>query len=149
MTQRVNIVPAVIEDMKRLSEIAAVCFPDPWSEKLFTEAYNSPYSEVTLAKTDSGEIAGYLVLSDAGDEKSVDDIAVSPEYRRMGIARMLLESAHGKYAGQSFILEVRESNAPAIALYASLGYKQVGFRKRYYRNPDEGAVLMTKGRDTI
>ncbi len=144
MMQRVNIVPAAIEDMKRLSRIAAVCFPDPWSEKLFTEAFHSSYTEITLAKTDSGEIAGYLVLSDAGDEKSVDDIAVSPEYRRMGIARQLLESAHGKYAGCNFILEVRESNAPAIALYASLGYKQVGFRKRYYRNPDEGAVLMTR-----
>ena len=144
MTQRVNIVTAVPEDMKRLSEIAEVCFPDPWSEKLFTEAYNSPYSEIVLAKTDSGEIAGYLVLSDSGDEKSVDDIAVLPEYRRAGIARTLLESAHGRYTGQSFILEVRESNAPAIALYNSLGYEQVGFRKRYYRNPDEGAVLMTR-----
>lgn len=144
MTQRVNIVPAAIEDMKRLSEIASVCFPDPWSEKLFTEAYNSPYSEITLAKTNSGEIAGYLVLSDAGDEKSVDDIAVLPEHRRAGIARCLLESAHNKYAGHSFILEVRESNAPAITLYKSLGYEQVGFRKRYYRNPDEGAVLMTR-----
>ncbi len=144
MTQKVNIVPAALEDMRRLSEIAEVCFPDPWSEKIFTEAFEFPHTEITLAKTDSGEIAGYLVLSDAGDEKSVDDIAVSPEYRRAGIARNLLESAHSRYAGQSFILEVRESNAPAIALYESLGYEQVGFRKRYYRNPDEGAVLMTR-----
>ncbi|MBQ8686984.1 MAG: ribosomal protein S18-alanine N-acetyltransferase [Ruminococcus sp.] len=149
MMQRVNIVSAAIEDMKKLSEIAAVCFPDPWSEKLFTEAFASPHTEITLAKTASGDIAGYLVLSDAGDEKSVDDIAVLPECRRMGIARQLLESAHGKYAGQSFILEVRESNAPAIVLYESLGYCQVGYRKRYYRNPDEGAVLMTRERDTI
>ncbi len=75
---------------------------------------------------------------------NVDNIAVSPEYRRQGLARELLSFAHEKYEGIPFLLEVRESNAPAISLYSSLGYEQVGYRRRYYHNPDEGAVLMTR-----
>lgn len=144
MMQRVNIVSAAEGDMKTLREIAAVCFPDPWSERLFREAYTSPYTKMLLAKTNAGDIAGYLVLSETGDDISVDDIAVLPQYRRMGIGKMLLLWVDEKYPDRNFLLEVRESNAPAIALYKSMEFEPVGFRKRYYQNPDEGAVLMTK-----
>ncbi|MBQ8514472.1 MAG: ribosomal protein S18-alanine N-acetyltransferase [Ruminococcus sp.] len=151
MMQRVKIGPAAEQDLQQLAEIAAVSFPDPWSERLFREAFASPYTQITAARTDSGEIAGYLVLSQAGDEMNVDDIAVSPGFRRTGVGRMLLETAHRTYPERNFLLEVRETNKPALALYEALGYRQVGYRKRYYRNPDEGAVLMTKTkeRDTI
>lgn len=52
--------------------------------------------------------------------------------------------ARGRFPESEFWLEVRESNAAAIALYESAGYRQVGFRKRYYHDPEEGAVLMTR-----
>ena len=145
MTLKVNIIPAAENDMKRLSEIAALCFSDPWSERIFRESFENAYTEILIAKDTDGNMAGYLVLSQTGDEISVDDIAVLPEYRRCGIAKKLLMQADAKYPDRDFLLEVRESNSPAISLYKSLGFEQVGFRKRYYRNPHEGAVLMTKG----
>lgn len=134
--------------MKILSEIAALCFPDPWSERIFRESFENACTEILIAKDTDGNIAGYIVLSETGDEISIDDIAVLPEYRRNGIAKKLLMQAYAKYPDRNFLLEVRESNSPAISLYRSLGFEQVGFRKRYYRNPDEGAVLMTKTKGT-
>ena len=89
-------------------------------------------------------LAGYLILQRLGDEESVDDIAVAPEFRRQGIAQQLLETAHAQFPACPFLLEVREHNTAALALYQKLGYQQVGFRKRYYTNPNEGAVLMTR-----
>lgn len=46
-------------------------------------------------------------------------------------------------SAESVLLEVRASNQPALALYASMGFQRVGLRKRYYSNPEEDAVLMT------
>ncbi|MDE6019693.1 MAG: ribosomal protein S18-alanine N-acetyltransferase [Ruminococcus sp.] len=138
------IAPAALTDMKRIAEIAELSFSDPWSERLFTDAFENIYTRIFLAKNDSGDITGYIVLSKTGDDINVDDIAVASKHRRMGIGKCLLEWSLHEYPEKDFLLEVRESNCPAIALYESMGFKQVGFRKRYYRNPDEGAVLMTR-----
>ncbi|MFR3800351.1 GNAT family N-acetyltransferase [Ruminococcus sp.] len=91
-----------------------------------------------------GNLCGYAAVSRTGDAVNLDDIAVSPAFRRQGIGRQLLDWAHGQFPESEFWLEVRESNAAAIALYESAGYRQVGFRKRYYHAPEEGAVLMTR-----
>ena len=80
---------------------------------------------------------------------NLDDIAVAPAFRRQGIGRQLLDWAHRQFPENEFWLEVRESNAAAIALYESAGYRQVGFRKRSYRDPEEGAVLMTREAEKI
>lgn len=137
------IAPAALTDMKKIAEIAELSFSDPWSERLFTDAFENIYTKVFLAKNGSGDIMGYIVLSETGDDINVDDIAVLPEYRRMGIGKCLLEWSLNEYPRKSFLLEVRESNSSAIALYKSMGFVQTGFRKRYYHSPCEGAVLMT------
>lgn len=140
------IAAADITDMSILAEIAMLSFSDPWSEKIFREAFENMYTKILLAKNISGDIMGYIVLSETGDDINVDDIAVLPKYRRIGIGKCLLEWSLHEYPKKNFLLEVRESNFPAIELYKSIGFVQVGFRKRYYRDPDEGAVLMTKDR---
>lgn len=123
--------------------IAEKCFSDPWSESVFESAFAHPDSCFIGARV-NGIIVGYIVVQKMGDVMSVDDIAVLPDFRRCGIAQKLLEKAHDKYSEYNFILEVRESNLSAVSLYRKLGYEQVGFRKRYYSNPIEGAVLMTR-----
>lgn len=143
MKQRVKVISAESVHLSVIAEIAEMSFPDPWSEAVFRQTLKSENNQIWCAV--SGEmICGYLVLSRAGTEMSVDDIAVHPAYRRQGVGKLLLKWAHGQYPAWDFWLEVRESNAAAIALYQSLGYTQVGFRKRYYQNPEEGAVLMTR-----
>lgn len=143
MMQRDDIRPVTVEDVKWVTKIEHECFFDPWSERLFLEALNASNVEIYIAETEES-VVGFLVLSIGYDDVNVDNIAVSHAYRRRGIARKLLTFAHEKYKNRAFLLEVRESNEPAINLYKSLGYEPVGFRKRYYHNPEEGAVLMTR-----
>lgn len=75
------------------------------------------------------------------------NVAVHPDYRRQGIARLLvteLVAALAKKGVSSLALEVRASNAPAISLYEQLGFIQVGRRPNYYRNPKEDAYILRK-----
>ena len=134
MMQKVKILPFSQEQLPAAAALAQRCFPDPWSLALFEAAFSQP--DTTLFAAMAGDtLAGYLILQRLGDEESVDDIAVAPEFRRQGIAQQLLETAHAQFPACPFLLEVREQK---------LGYQQVGFRKRYYTNPNEGAVLMTR-----
>ena len=143
MMQKAEILPLKAAQLPEAAEIAACSFPDPWSLALFEAAFVQADTQVWAAMVED-VLAGYLVLQRLGEEQSVDDIAVLPAYRRQGIAGQLLQTVHAMFPDRNFILEVREYNTAAIALYQKLGYEQVGFRKRYYTNPAEGAVLMTR-----
>lgn len=133
----------------RLPQIAAlekVCFPaDPWSEGLFRDALNSPRTAVLAAEDEVGRTLGYAVVSAVLDEGSLDNIAVAPDCRRQGVADALLNTviSHGRGQLAFLTLEVRASNAPAIALYGKHGFAAAGRRKNYYDCPREDAILMT------
>ena len=82
-----------------------------------------------------------------GDEGYTTNVAARRDSRRQGVAAALLDAleAQGKERELAFLtLEVRQSNAPARALYEKLGYLQAGLRRNYYENPREDAVIMTK-----
>ncbi|MFZ5605410.1 MAG: ribosomal protein S18-alanine N-acetyltransferase [Pseudomonadota bacterium] len=105
----------------------------PWTEGMFRDSLNSGYLCHVLA--DSGQLLGYTVIYVAVGESHILNICVEPDKQGLGIGRMLLRHAlecavdHG--AEQAF-LEVRPSNLPAIGLYESMGFVQVGLRKEYY-----------------
>lgn len=143
MKQKGNIIRAVLQQGEVLARIAKECFTDPWTETIFRETLQQPHSQIWCVK-EQQVICGYLAISRMGEEISVDDIAVLPQYRRKGYGRALLEFIHEVYPNADFWLEVRQSNNAAIALYTGLGYVKVGLRKRYYQNPSESAVLMTR-----
>lgn len=146
MMQRIKLIPASEAHLPAIHEIAVCSFPDPWSEAILLQTFQSKHSIIQCA-VDQERICGYLVVSQAGSERSIDEIAVHLDARRQGIAAALLQwahQAHHQYSSDSFWLEVRESNQASIALYQSLEYVRSGFRKRYYQNPTEGALLMAK-----
>lgn len=92
-------------------------------------------------------VVGFLVARCVADELEILNLAVSPEARRQGVARSLVAEAlsWGKTSGaRRAFLEVRESNDAAIRLYESLGFVISGNRARYYANPIEDGLLLTR-----
>ncbi len=129
-------------DIPALAALEAEIFSDPWT----AHTIEVHLADFTVAR-DGESIAGYCCLSHVLDEGSIDIIATAPAYRRQGIADALLDAAwtEAQHLGLAFLtLEVRASNAPAIALYQKHGYAQVGLRRGYYAHPKEDAILMTK-----
>ena len=100
---------------------------------------------VARATPGDPDIAGALVAWQVVDELHVIDVFTVPERRRAGVGRALVAELvnHAKLnAFRLALLEVRRSNAPAIGLYRSAGFEDVGLRERYYSDPTEDAILM-------
>jgi ribosomal-protein-alanine N-acetyltransferase len=77
------------------------------------------------------------------DEAELLNLAVSPAFRRLGVARALLETLSSTARGSIF-LEVAETNLGAFALYKSTGWEQVAVRKGYYSNGTVSGIVMKK-----
>ena len=140
-----------IESMKeaRVPQIAAlerVCFSDPWSEKSILSELENPLS-CWLVAMDGERLAGYVGSQTVLGETDMMNLAVDPDYRRKGLGKELILSlieALRQRESRCLTLEVRDSNAPARALYEGLGFQEIGRRKNYYRNPKEDALIYKK-----
>lgn len=140
----ITIVPMNEQNYKAAAEIEAACFSQPWSEKTFYEELSNPNAHTYVAYCGS-EAAGFLSAWEVCGEVSINNVGVLEDLRRRGIARALMERLLADLsAAQSVTLEVRRSNAAAIALYESFGFERVGERKNFYSQPTEDALLMTK-----
>ena len=135
-------------DLPQLLSLEQACFSVPWTEQMLRSQL-APGQGIFLAAEADGELAGYAGAQYVMDEGYISNVAVAPSRRRCGVADALLDALEARAAalGLAFLtLEVREGNAPARALYAKHGYRDVGRRKNYYEKPREDAILMTKER---
>ena len=135
-----------LEDAPAIARLEILCFSDPWSEKSIASEVNNPLSYWLVAE-DNGVIAGYVGSQSVLDAADMMNLAVSPEYRRKGVAvRLIKELCYHLEQNQviALLLEVRISNLPAISLYEKLGFQQVGRRPKYYHNPREDALILRK-----
>ena len=129
-----------------IAEIEKLCFSDPWSERSIASELTNRLS-LWLVALDGDRVTGYIGSQSVLDGADMMNVAVHPDYRRQGIGKGLVEqliAALQKTQVQFLMLEVRASNAPAIALYTQLGFAEVGRRKNYYRHPREDAIIMRK-----
>ena len=127
-----------------LASLERRCFNDPWTGESFREALDSPHSFGLVAEC-RGEIAGYLIGRAILGSGEILNLAVAPEWRRRRVARQLLDSGLEELAArgvEEVFLEVRESNLGAQALYLGAGFRPVGQRAGYYRNPKEDALVL-------
>ena len=133
------------ELLPQIQTIEQQSFSVPWTETML-RLQLEPDSHVFLTAEKDGTVVGYVGLIYVLDEGYVSNVAVHPDWRRRGAADALLTALEqrAKMLRLSFLtLEVRESNAPAIALYEKHGYRDVGRRKNYYEKPTEDAIIMT------
>ena len=131
-------------DATAIAKAEIEIFSDPWSERDITAVISNEGSMCYSAIKD-GKLVAYVIGRIIAPEGEIYRIATLPEFRQRGIAYRLLDYAVKTERGaglESLFLEVREQNAPARALYTSYGFREVGFRKNYYKNPDDNAVIM-------
>ena len=138
--------PMAEGDIPQVCALERNTFSEPWSENAFAEELGNPFG-VTLAAEEGGRVIGYLNAHVVFESAHLNNLCVAPGARRKGVAFLLLETLcrlAGGRGAQSLTLEVRQSNAPACALYRKLGFEPVGVRRRFYTAPVEDAVLMKK-----
>ena len=132
------------KDAPEIARAEALIFPDPWSEEDIT-ALISTEGAMCYTATADGALIAYLIGRQISPEGEIYRIATLPSYRRRGVAYRLLDYAvrcEEALGLENLFLEVREKNAAARALYSSYGFKQMGIRKNYYKNPTDDAIVM-------
>jgi ribosomal-protein-alanine N-acetyltransferase len=133
------------DDLAAVGEMEQASYEFPWSPGVFADCLKAGYPCWVLVVDDV--TAGYGILSIGAGEAHVLNVCVSPQWRGQGLGRYLLrrllDCARWNGAERVF-LEVRPSNADARALYASVGFREIGRRPRYYpaRNGREEAIVM-------
>ena len=141
-----TITPMTAEIAPQVAALEARCFFTPWSEKSIRGELENPWA-IWLTALEGDRLLGYLGVQYGPDGGDVMTVAVDPDCRGRGTAKVLLSAMEPllREKGCKYLtLEVRPSNAAALGLYGSLGFRQVGRRPRYYRSPTEDALLLTK-----
>jgi ribosomal-protein-alanine N-acetyltransferase len=132
------------KDIPSLLEIEKISFAAPWSEQDFlSELYRK--NALLRVAVFEGNIIGYICVSFRAQESHILNLAVHPDFRRRGVATILMDKAMAelKERGCFFaLLKVRVSNTGAQRFYELLGFKVESIRKKYYDNPDEDALVM-------
>ena len=135
---------ATPNDVSQIEEIEKSSFSTPWSEKWLIEEINKP-DDLFWVIEDEKNVLGYAVVGKLGTEAELYNIAVDNAHRGKGIGNALMENLKKELSEsgtEAVFLEVRETNSNAISLYEKHGFKSVGRRKNYYREPTEDAILM-------
>ena len=137
------------EDLTRVAELERLCNSLPWREEdllaFAREQENSGPRNIGLVTGD--RVNGYLCAAQGFGEAEILVFGVDPELRRRGLGRALLEKLLETLAGRecrTVFLEVRRGNAAAVALYLSLGFKEIGARKTYYADNGEDAMIFRR-----
>jgi ribosomal-protein-alanine N-acetyltransferase len=126
--------PMTLADVGDVIAIERASYAFPWSEGVFRDCIRVGY--LCRVVEHAGKVCGYGIMSYGAGEAHVLNICIHADLRGQGVGRKmmsyLLERARAAQQYDVF-LEVRPSNATAIALYESLGFVQVGLRKAYYQ----------------
>ena len=136
------------DDATRISELEGEIFSAPWQKKdIFS--YICSEDGMCFTALDGDLPIAYVIGRLIAPEGEIYRIAVDEKYRGRGIGYRLLSYALKSDRGrglETVFLEVRSKNAAAIALYSSYGFRKMGVRRGYYKNPDDDAIVMIYGK---
>ena len=145
--KHIRIVPMNADQLEELERLERICFSRPWSKRMLGEELENQCAAFLVAEDENGTVLGYAGLLVMLDEGYITNVAVFPEYRRLGVAAKIIEVYMNFAAANDLAfltLEVRPSNEAAIALYRRFGFEEVGRRKNYYDLPKEDALILTR-----
>ncbi len=159
--ERIIIRDASEDDIEQLSNIEMLCFSMPWSPKEIKEQMESSSgarfivaeleaaSEGAAAEAPPKKLIGSVSAWYLPPwEIQIGNFAVLPEYRRQGVAGLLMDALLAKAEERGIpdiSLEVRPSNAPALALYAKYGFLEEGRRRGYYQGKEDAIIMWRRG----
>ena len=136
------------DDLSAVIELERKSFKNPWSPELLRRELNHEWSTILLVEepvSDGVQLLGVGIFWVVHDELHILNVATSPEHRRRGIARAIMDEAleHGRGRRCTLAtLEVRRSNEAALTLYRGFGFRAVGIRPNYYVDEGEDAIVM-------
>lgn len=133
-------------DLPAVSAIERESFRSPWSPQMLAAEIGAEFSWSTVAVGNHGDVWGFLIGRRYPDMWHVMDLGVAVERRRQGVAQALVEEflEAADAVGLPVLLEVREKNAGAVALYESEGFVTLSVRKGYYADTGENALVMVR-----
>lgn len=133
-------------DLSVIADIESNIHAHPWTEGMFSDAFHAGYSGWILVENSANgtQICAYLIIQIILDECHILTIGVKKEKQRLGYAKQLLNFLLDNQRNNSnkILLEVQESNIPAVKLYQQFDFKQIGIRKNYYQH--ESALVFER-----
>ncbi|MDD7643340.1 MAG: ribosomal protein S18-alanine N-acetyltransferase [bacterium] len=133
-------------DVEAVAALEAEIFSTPWSAQGFEDTLCRE-DVLFLVACEADQVLGYVGVYCTADEGEITNVAVAPSARRRGVGQKLLAELIGRLAQKEIyriVLEVRESNEPAIRLYEKQGFATMGKRKNFYEKPTEDAYVMVR-----
>ncbi|NLJ72681.1 MAG: ribosomal protein S18-alanine N-acetyltransferase [Syntrophomonadaceae bacterium] len=133
-------------DLDEIIVIEHQVFTLPWSIESYRADLRNEFATYLVCDV-AGEVAAYGGMWNVFEEAHITNIAVNPNYRRLGLGKTImleLEKAAKEKNAIRMVLEVRPSNSIALNLYEGLGYIPTSFREKYYSDNGEDALVMTK-----
>ncbi len=146
-SMQIEIVKTCAEHIDDILVVEKLSFKTPWSKESFIEEIKRNKFAVYFSAKAGESVVGYAGMWVVCKEGHITNVAVHPEFRRIGVGSRLMEAlitaARNLNIG-SMTLEVRKSNITAQALYRKYGFIEKGIRRSYYSDNDEDAVIMWK-----
>ena len=140
-----------LEDIEQVMAVEHASFTNPWTREMYlAELKNEGVSFFYGARDAQSRIVGFCSFWRVVDELHINNLAVAPAYRRMGVASALLSrvlEVGGRLGLRRALLEVRRSNDAARELYERFGFSILNVRRQYYTHPDEDAIIL--GREDL
>ena len=139
----VEISNMTLNDLNDIKDILTSDFDDFWTYSILESELKSSNSYYLVAK-DNKKIVGFAGIKISLPDSDIMNIVVNKNYRHLKIGSYLLKNLiilANSLNVSSIFLEVNESNFPAISLYKKFNFKEIGFRKNYYKN--NNAIIMT------
>ena len=139
------------KDGAGIAALEAAVFPDPWSERDIIDLITTE-GAMCFTAVEGDRVVAYFLGRLIPPEGELYRVAVTPDKRQRGVGYRLLDYAYKTSKGrglESLFLEVRSKNTPAIKLYEAYGFERIGFRRGYYKLPDDDAIIMLKGKGAL
>ncbi len=132
-------------DIDQVAELEVALFPtdSPWTPAMFWSELAAGHHYVVV-RADGDRVDGYAGLAAVDDVAEVQTIGVRPDRQGHGIGRALLDDLIAQAGDRRILLDVRTDNAPALALYESVGFTRIGMRRRYYQPSGADAYTMER-----